>query len=262
MSTTEVRPARVSGPALFARYAFPPNQLGYCGPADSAAFFSSARTGDDRGVRAVVGDFDGALPHLQLIADGAGAEDPLDPDVVEAYWLGSETLEQVRGDVVRPTVRAVFAGRCGPLFDGIDQALAAGALPHHSFTVLCVYPWVGMLGDERRIPQAMIVLDRCRIRTGVIRDLQSDRAVVESRPLRWDGSRLLLGEPVAETVRRSIDGVALSDPLSVGDRVALHWDWVCDTITDEQEEAVAYYTGRHLDLVNTCLVGLAERRSP
>jgi hypothetical protein len=26
----------------------------------------------------------------------------------------------------------------------------------------------------------------------------------------------------------------LIDPPMPGDRVALHWDWVCDTVTEEQ----------------------------
>ena len=213
----------------------------------------------------MVGDFDGALPHLQLIADGAGAEDPLDPDVVEAYWLGSETLEQVRGDVVRPTVRAVFAGRCGPLFDGIDQALAAGALPHHSFTVLCVYPWVGMLGDERRTPQAMIVLDRCRIRTGVIRDLQSDRAVVGVPAAalgRFPAAAGRTGRGDRTTVdrrRRPVGPVERRGPGGPALGLGLRHDH-----GRAAKRPLAYYTGRHLDLVNACLVDsvLAERRSP
>ena len=40
---------QVSGPVLFARYAFPPNQLGYCGPDDAAGFFTSGVSGDEIG---------------------------------------------------------------------------------------------------------------------------------------------------------------------------------------------------------------------
>ena len=38
------RPA-TAGERLFARYAFAPNELGYCGPADSATLFELAVTG-------------------------------------------------------------------------------------------------------------------------------------------------------------------------------------------------------------------------
>ena len=60
---------RASGPLLFARYAFPPNHYGYCGPEDADGFFRSGVAGDDHGLRARARNFDGALPHLQLIAD-------------------------------------------------------------------------------------------------------------------------------------------------------------------------------------------------
>ena len=58
---------RVSGPVLFARYAYPPNSHGYCGPNDHTAFFESgvARS-DDGGLRAMSQQFAGAWP-LSLI---------------------------------------------------------------------------------------------------------------------------------------------------------------------------------------------------
>jgi hypothetical protein len=258
MRTNEAAaPGRASGPVLFARYAFAPNDLGYCGPDDSAAFFSRGVTGDDQGLRALARDFDGAWVHLQLIADAAAISDPLDRAIVEAYWLGGPALDQVRSDHLRPAVREVFRGRCGPLFADLAEALDAGTLPHHSFTVLCLYPWVGMLGDPRRTPQAMRVLDRCRIRSGVVLEVGSDHTVVSSSRLGWDGERLALGPDLTETVRRGIDGVGLSSAMAVGDRVALHWDWVCDVISDEQDAALQRYSGRHIDIVNA---RLAERR--
>ena len=87
--------AAVSGPVLFARYAFPPNQLGYCGPDDAAGFLARGVNGDDHGLREMARDFDGALPYLRLIADGNGWPDALDPRVVEAYWLGGPELDRV-----------------------------------------------------------------------------------------------------------------------------------------------------------------------
>jgi len=84
---------RASGPLLFARYAFPPNHYGYCGPEDADGFFRSGVAGGDHGLRARARNFDGALPHLQLIADAVDHSEPpdiLDRRVVEAYWLGGE----------------------------------------------------------------------------------------------------------------------------------------------------------------------------
>ena len=48
-----VRPV-VPGPVLFARYAFPPNSHGFCGPADHDGFFQYGVAGrDDGGLRAM-----------------------------------------------------------------------------------------------------------------------------------------------------------------------------------------------------------------
>ena len=35
-----------------------------------------------------------------------------------------------------------------------------------------------------------------------------------------------------------------------GDVVSLHWDWICDRLTDRQLRALRTYTLRHLDMVN------------
>jgi hypothetical protein len=250
VANTMTSPVAVSGPVLFARYAFPPNHHGYCGPTDAAGFFADGVAGNDHGIRRQARDFDGALPFLELIAVSNGLDDPMDPAVVEAYWLGGTALDRVRVDSVSDAAETVSRHRTGPLFGSLREALGAGALPHHSFTVLCVYPWVRLLADDRRAPQAMIVLDRCRIRWGRVLSVDGDQVQAESQPLTWNGQELALGPPEIEYARRTIDGVGLPPSLSPGDWVTLHWDWVCDTITPAQRGTLARYTARHLALVN------------
>ena len=249
----------VSGPVLFARYAFPPNHLGYCGPDDAARFLAHGVNADDHGLREMARGFDGALPYLQLIADGNGFPDALDPRVVEAYWLGGPELDRVGPAALTSTTQRAFSGRSGPLFPGIEEALAAGALPHHSFAVFCVYPWVAMLGDPRRTPQAMIVLDRCRIRWGRVISIDGDVIIAEWQPLTWDGRRLALGPAITEPVRRAIDGLGLASPLAEGDLVALHWDWVCDRLTSAQRDVLRGVSTGQLELTNTTLARRAAR---
>lgn len=77
----------LAGPLLFVRYAYPPNSLGYCGPADSRAFYEYGAAGVvDRGLVELAQAFHGAWPYLELIAGASGIADPLDRRVVEAYW--------------------------------------------------------------------------------------------------------------------------------------------------------------------------------
>jgi len=241
----------LAGPLLFVRYAFPPNQHGYCGPADSVAFFEHGVSGADDGeLRGLARQFAGAWPYLELIAGATGLQDPLDRRVVEAYWVGSPRLDRVDTSAIGGSMEERFRYIAGPRFSSLTAGVIAGGVPHHSFAVFCVYPWVGLLGDDRRAAQALTVLDRCRIRWGRVTALQGDQVVVESRPLTWDGRTLALGERQSETAVRSVDGVGLVSDIAEGDWVSLHWEWVCDRLTARQVASLRHYTLRHLDVVN------------
>ncbi len=134
----------------------------------------------------------------------------------------------------------------------IEPSLAASATgtPQHSFHVFAVYPWVGLLRAGTESP-ALEVLDRCRIRWGVVEVAEGDVVAIRSRPLRFDGSRLVVGPPQVEQAQRSLNGVGFATDLEPGDTVALHWDWVCDRLTTRQERWLRYCTQRNLDAVNS-----------
>jgi hypothetical protein len=53
-------------------------------------------------------------------------------------------------------------------------------------------------------------------------------------------------------VRWALAGEALAGGLAVGDRVSLHWDWVCDRLSSAQLDALAEASARQLDLANRC----------
>ena len=235
---------------LFARYAFPPNRHGYCGPGDTEGFLQLGMAGDDQGLRRMAREFAGAWPYLELIAHSTGLADPLDRRVVEAYWVGSPRLDQIGVRAIGDSMEDRFRYRSGPQFGSLAEGVLAGGVPHHSFAVFCIYPWVGLLGDDRRAAQALTVLDRCRIRWGRVLAMFGDQMSVESRPLTWDGRRLDYGPPEVETVVRAIDGVGLASAPMVGDWVALHWEWVCDRLTEQQVRLLKTYTDRHMAIVN------------
>lgn len=238
-----------AGPLLFARYAYPPNALGYCGPDDHAALLEyAAAQADDGGLRPLARRFDGAWPYLELIAHQSGVGDPLDARVVEAYWVGNDLLRNVRTLDFGNDLADRFRLRTGPEWEQVQDAVPAG-LPHHSFHVFCVYPWVGLLRSGR-VDEPLQVLDRCRIRWGRVMSVDGDRAVVESRPLTWDGLRLGFGEPRPEVVQAASDGASLAPWIEAGNLVAMHWDWVCDRLTPGRLADLRRYTGQHLRLAN------------
>lgn len=238
-----------TGPVLFARYAYPPNALGYCGPSDPAALLQAAGAGDAGELRHLATGFEGAWPYLELIAAGNGLSDPLDRRVVEAYWLGNELALRVSaGDLAR-SLDERFARRAARTLPSLVGAAAGGGVPQHSFHVFAVYPWLGMLwaGMEGA---PLEVLDRCRIRWGRVEALHGDLVVVRSKALSFRGARLGLGPERIEEVRRGLDGTGFTSGLRVGDHVSLHWDWVCERLSPASERWLRVCTRRNLDAVN------------
>lgn len=242
--------APVSGPRLFARYAYPPNELGYCGPSDSGALIESA-TGDD-GVSLLcqlATQFEGAWPYLELIAGCNKISDPLDRRVVEAYWVGNDLARRVPAAALAASLDERFSRRTARNFEPLVSAAFTGGVVQHSFHVFAVYPWLGMLRAGKE-GAPLEILDRCRIRWGHVVETNEDFLTVTSRPLRFDGSRLVLGDEEPEVVRRARDGVGFVDGLSIGDAVSLHWDWVCERLSDASLRWLQACTRANLDAVN------------
>jgi len=234
------------GALLFARYAYPPNELGYCGPEGASALLRPDATAViERRAR----QFEGAWCYLEFIAESAGIPDPLDPRVVEAYWVGNELLEDGDPGALVHRLRDRFRGQDG----GTWREAAGRAVAHHSFQVYEVYPWARLLASDGN-PVALSVLEKCRIRSGVVSRVDGESATVHSRPLLWNGSAWETGPIREEAVRWSAGGRSTLEGLSPGDRVSLHWDWVCDLLTEDQatliESLEARQQGRLTELLS------------
>ena len=239
-----------SGPLLFARYAYPPNELGFCGPDDHPALLEYGAAGEaDRGLVELARGFEGAWPYLEIIARANGIADPLDERVVEAYWVGNALLERVDLRLFGPFLDERFRGRAGRGWSAIADSVRAGSVPHHSFHVFQVYPWVGLMRSGWS-EQPLQVLDRCRIRAGRVERVSGALVAVRFRPLAWDGRELGLGPPEVEEVAASRDGKGFVRDLRPGDEVSLHWNWVCDRLTPAQRRSLLRYTSRQLAIAN------------
>ncbi|MEP6816660.1 MAG: DUF6390 family protein [Marmoricola sp.] len=231
------------GAVLFARYAYPPNELGYCGPEGAEAMLAPDAIADiERRAR----QFEGAWSYLELLAETLGTADPLATDVVEAYWVGNQLLDDVEPAALVERLEDRFRGQLG----GTWRAAVDRARAHHSFQVFEVYPWAGLLQSGRPAAPAVLVLDRCRIRVGLVQEVHGETVTVLSHPLVWDGSALCRSGATIERARWSVDGRTLIRPPVPGDLLALHWDWVCDILTpaqaclvDELEDRQRYAVG-------------------
>jgi hypothetical protein len=240
----------VSGALQFAAYAYPPNALGYCGPDASSQLLEQVAAGvDDPDLRRLARGFEGAWPYLELIASANRIGDPLDPRVVEAYWVGNELLDRVGPRLLGDSLEVRFRARAGRSWPRLVDAVPAGAVPHHSFHVFGVYPWLGLL-REGRVDEPLRVLDRCRVRWGQVLDVVGGEAIVRSRPLWWDGRRLLLAEAREERAVLRMDGLGLASGIQVGDWCSLHWDWVCERLDRRRLTALHDRTLSQLKVAN------------
>ena len=240
--TTQV-PVEVEGRRLFAAYAFPPNELGYCGPPDSSVLLNGhGPAAIDRHAKG----FDGAWPYLDEIAAATGAADPLDQVVVRTYWVGGPLLHQVDGTRMLDRLRNALRGQPTGLLDELSHH--ADVLAHHSFHVFVVYPWVCFLDADPKNP--LQILQSCRIRWGTVDAVDDEHAVLLSRPLIFEDGTLALGSEAPETVRWARAGTSLTSRPAPGQTVSAHWDWVCGALDDSERDALAAATASTLEVVN------------
>jgi len=226
-----------TGHAMFAQYAYPPNELGYCGPTE----------GDGPSELAThAKEFDGAWPYLTAIADAVGSSDPLDEDIVRSYWVGGPSLDKLDPAVLLTRLRTAFKGQVTGLLDAVPATTEV--LAHHSFHVFVVYPWIRFL--DRDPATALQVMQDCRIRWGTVESVAGEQVVITSRPLSFDTGALALGDPRTERVNWSKEGVSLAPAPEPGATVAAHWDWVCATLTDDESAALESATRATLALIN------------
>jgi hypothetical protein len=241
----------VAGPILFARYAFGPNSLGYCGPDDAAELFGEATSdGDKSALRRQAEQFEGAYPYLRLIAAANGIRDPLDARVVEAYWLGNDLLRNVTPTEMGESLDVRFRGRLRN--DGwhwLAEKPNAGALPMHAFHVLDVFPRVGLMRSGS-VDGVMTIMDSCRIRWGRVLERDGDFLAVSAVPLVMRAGKLELGAARAERVRAWQDGLGFIGDVRTGDAISIHWDWACDTLDAQRLAALQRWTKHELRIAN------------
>lgn len=230
---------------MFARFAYAPNRLGYCGPAETSAL----RTDSEDRVRAAARRFTGAWPYLLVMSRMTGIADPLDRRLVESYWLGGGVGAELDPAGFVRELLAVIGPAAGNYWQYLSEySLAGEAAANHCFHVFGIYPWTRFLG--RGGDQPLRVLDCCRIGWGTVSARYGDELTVARRRLYFDGNRLFLGasEPVPVPVWE--DGFSAVPAAAPGQLVALHWDRLCGPLTRAQARTLAATTARQLRVTN------------
>jgi hypothetical protein len=255
-SSPEAAASVVSGPVLFARYAYGPNRLGLCGPDDAPALLAAGAAADadardvDRTLRDLARGFEGAWPYLELIARANGIADTLDPRVVEAYWIGNRLLDRVGPRALGESLDERFRRRLNAdAWRWLVRTPAAGARPGHAYHVLDVFPKLGLLRGGPS-PGVLETMDECRIRWGTVRAVDGDWLTVDAPAIALIEGRLSLTSPRPTRVRAGLDGVGFVPAVVPGDLVSLHWDWACDRLTPGAAGRLERSTRQELAVAN------------
>lgn len=233
------------GTEMFARYAYAPNALGYCGPPLAATL----RNGSVEDVRIAATKFSGAWPYLQVLSKMTGIPDPLDHRLVESYWLGGGVGADLEQNEFVDELLAIIGPQARRYWSHLSPELAGEAAANHCFHVFAVYPWSRLLGRGLE-EHPLSVLNNCRITSGRVLSREGDEVRVLCRELVWDGLALSLCEPSVRRLDLWADGYSAVPDAVAGDAVAMHWGRVCGRLRPEQVRALADATARQLLVTN------------
>ena len=245
------------GCALGARFSLATNRLQYCGPADAepALYEVATRgTGTER-ARAALARFEALYPYLEAI--GAKHDlDPLDPRVVEAYWIGNELLEpfgpaDFRGILERLRRRGLPRSTAARLSGRLPER----PIPHHTFHVT----FVGVGEVTGHVETTLANMDRCRPSEARVLRVDAETLSVAVRGLELRGGRLELGPERPVEVRYD---PALTPNVRAGDRIAVHWGLPALLLSPGRAEALARWTQRSLHATNSVTGGPFGPASP
>lgn len=233
------------GVDMFARYAYAPNALGYCGPPLGATL----RDGSVQQVRAAAASFSGAWPYLRVLSAATGIDDPLDYRLVESYWLGGGVGAELDGRRFLEALLAIIGPQAGRYWPHLTDELVGEAAATHGFHVFGVYPWSRLLGRGRD-QHPLSVLDNCRITGGAVLARDGGDIEVSCRALGWDGHRLDLSEPAPRRLSVRTDGYSAVPDVAPGDEVAMHWGRLCGRLSRHQAAVLHHSTVHQLRLTN------------
>ncbi|CAM4399946.1 hypothetical protein MB901379_01675 [Mycobacterium basiliense] len=230
---------------MFARYAYAPNALGYCGPPVGATL----RDGSVADVRAAATKFSGAWPYLRVLSHLTGIADPLDYRLVQSYWLGGGVGADLAADRFFDELLTIIGPQAGRYWSHLTPQLASEAAGNHCFHVFGVYPWTRFLGRGTD-DHPLNVLDNCRITWATVVSRTGEAVEASCRRLIFDGQTLGLSEPSVRSLDVWADGYSAVPDVGVGEEVAVHWGRLCGRLRPEQVRALADSTHRQLRVTN------------
>lgn len=234
----------MNGAAFTSRYAFPPNELGYCGrPTFRAALrsFLEGRAGP-LALEKEIRKFPVHYAYLRLISRENGLE-PFDEKVVRAFWLGNGLLDSIGKKALERFIRRdLFKGRSPSRARRLCAGLPDGAVPHHSFNVL----YVNFVTDS--VERSARNFDSCCVTSGRVLSVRGKKALIERDSIGWEDGFVMKRKRSLVDLERS--GVNLCGRLSEGDSVSVHWGMAVMKLGGRDVSALRRYNETNMDAIN------------
>jgi len=230
---------------LAAKYSLMPNRLKYCGPdeADKVLFDFIITKKNSKKVVELLEDFKALRLYLELIARKNNKK-MFDNNVIEAYWIGNELLDNVSNEDIKNLILNKFTKEGLPRSVATELALNTpkGITPHHSFHVL----HVNFL--TKKVSPTLTNLDKCRISWGTVKKVKKNELVVDYRPIIVKNNKIGLGENKVKKINYYKE---FFKAIKEGDFVSIHWDLAIEKLNKERLKNLEKYTLRNIQVMNS-----------
>jgi hydrogenase maturation factor len=198
-------------------------------------FLKDCSEDNARQVESVLRKLPVLCPYLKLIASCNGAK-IFDREVVEAYFIGNEMIENVPFKKSIDVIKEILEKRNTPSVKirKILNDLSSDFKPHHNFHVFLVAPKV----NEKM--KSVSLLDLCRVAWGKVVGRGIRRLEISYIPLKKKGERLDFSQK-----RRKINTEYIkeaSGEIEIGNWVALHWGKTTLKLSSSQLTYLEKYT--------------------
>lgn len=256
------------GLILCAKYSSAPNYFGYCGPPKNSSLIDHLKEEvGDKEIEHILSQFDTLYLNLKLIAYENKIRDPFAKQVVEAYWIGNNLLNNIKNKDYVSLLSEKFRLERKIGIKNFDKLkykfLTNQTLPHHSFHVFNIFKRTGRINSNHTVE----TMDNCRIGWGQVKQFQSSKLKsqipalptdrqslnVKTKQLTISNQQLSLNKPVVQELKIDYKGKTFFKDIKPGNWVSFHWGFVCDILTERQIKNLEFYTQKAIEFYNSAI---------
>lgn len=235
------------GLKLFCKFAFPPNELHYCGSKELPCLINEFLSGNsslENSVREKIPSFEMAFPYLSLLAEKNKCSF-LDEKIVEGYWIGNDLIKGINKSELEKVyfslVNSNYLNK--EAAEEIISVLPEKTDLHHSFHVFLFHS----LTDKTKA--TINFMDSCKISFGKIleKNEETKKLLVEYYPIVSVNDELFLGDLTEKEISFFPEW---KQEIKQGNLIAFHWNVFCTTITGEQFNELKKFTENSIKCIN------------